>query len=110
LTLPVLLKKHPAQKHRTDRHSAVGDIEGPESDVADADVDEVHDAARRANAIDEVSGRTAPRQSERQRLESLVRRASPIESPEDDESDERERAEDQARRRPEGHAERRARI
>ena len=39
--------EHPRQQHRADRHRGIGDIERPEPHVADADVDEVDDAARR---------------------------------------------------------------
>src|SRR2546423_7549094 len=81
LALAVLLQQHPAEQHCPDGHRAVGDVEGPEAHAAHTDVDEVHDAARRANSIDEIAGRTTPRKTEREHFESLHRRAPAIQSP-----------------------------
>src|SRR6266568_6551265 len=72
LLSPIFLQQDPAKQHCADGHGAVGYVERPEADTAHADVDEVHDAGLRANAIDEISGRAAPGKTERQHLEPLV--------------------------------------
>ena len=56
----ILLPEHARQHHRADRHRRIGDVERPEPHVADADVDEVDDAARRAKSIDQISRGAAP--------------------------------------------------
>src|SRR5947207_5131382 len=78
---PVFLQKNPAKQHRPDGHGAVRHVECPEAHVADADIDEVHHAERRAIAINEVSGGTAPGKAERQHLEALVRIRAAIQTP-----------------------------
>src|SRR6185503_19731190 len=88
--LPLFLKNDPSEQHRADTHRAVGDVEGPESDATRADVDEVHHTERRANAVDQVPRRAAPREAERERLEPLGGRRVAVQVPERDERDDRE--------------------
>src|SRR6185503_409184 len=108
--LTILAPEHDGKQHGTDRHGGVSDVERPEAHGADTDVDEVHNALIAADTIDEVARRTAPGQAERERLQAITA-ALPRQTPQDDEREKRERAEDVAVvLLAEGHAERRALV
>src|SRR5262245_36278204 len=55
LLLPVFAHEDDAEHDRADRHATVGHVERPEAHVAHADVDEVDDALRRTNTVEEIS-------------------------------------------------------
>ena len=85
--LALLARQRPRQHQRADRHRGVGDVERPEAHVADADVDEVHDALRRAEAVERLpaappharpSARMRIRSPRARRLDSRYSRHSTI--------------------------------
>ena len=56
----VLVRQSSSTRHTAPHaHRGVGDVERPEAHVADADVDEVHDALAVANAVEQVADRAA---------------------------------------------------
>src|SRR5674476_171942 len=110
----ILPRERPGQHERSDRHRVIRHVEGPEANVAVPDVDEVHDAERRAEAIDQVSGRPAPCKAERgdarQVAGTRARAGHAIQPPEHEQRDECEATEDHPRVHAERHAECRAGI
>ena len=60
-----LAPQRPREQERADAHRHVGDVERRPAPVAKADVEEVHDADRRAHAVDEIADRAAAHEPER---------------------------------------------
>src|SRR6185312_14113351 len=78
----VLAPQHPGEQERPEAHRHVGDVEGRPPRVAEPDVDEIHDAEVRANAVDQISYRAATDERERQRPEDVPRTRCRIETSE----------------------------
>ena len=72
---PILAPQHPRQHERADGHRRIGDVERPEANVANADVDEVDDALRPMKAVDQVARRAAPGKAEREDANRVARPA-----------------------------------
>src|SRR6185437_16509684 len=76
---PMLLAPQcPGEQERTRAHRDVGHVEGRPTPVAEADVHEVHDADRRAYAVDEIADRSPAHQAEHE--EDLARPRTQIEA------------------------------
>jgi hypothetical protein len=86
-------------KHRSAQcHRQIGEIECPESMGADSDVDEIDDAARGADAVEQISDRAPSIQSNRGDLNSIIARCLPVQVGENEQSAERQQDEPPARR------------
>ena len=72
----ILLPEDPREQQRAHAHAHVGDVERRPAMRADADIEEVHDALRRAEPVDQVADRAADDHRDRRRAQHVAVRAS----------------------------------
>src|SRR5512146_1563041 len=108
--LAVLAPQHPGEEERPEAHCHVGDVECRPSRIAKADVDEVHDAVRRTDPVDQVAHRPATHQRESERTGHVARTRRRVQPAQNDQRDDRQHHEDPTRVGSHVQTERRTRV
>jgi len=70
--------KDPGEHRGSERHGQIGEVESPEAVCADADVDEIDDSARGAEAVEQVADGAPANERDRSDLKPVCTRSLPV--------------------------------